>query len=49
MTSSNRTAKTYRTKSGKALTEADLDAMAEEVEHAEYDIDDIKTRRAAVP
>ena len=29
--------KTWRTKSGRALTEEDLDRMAEEVEHAEID------------
>jgi hypothetical protein len=36
--------KTYRTKSGRELTEADLDALADEAE-AGYDVDQLLARR----
>jgi len=36
--------KTYTTASGKVLTEADFDAIADEVEHAEFDVE-IRTQR----
>ena len=38
--------KTYRTKFGKALTDADVEALADEVE-GDYDIEALKTRRRA--
>lgn len=34
------TPKTYTTAAGRTLTDNDLDAIAEEVEHAEYDVED---------
>jgi uncharacterized protein (DUF4415 family) len=37
--------KTYKTKSGKALTDADIEAMAAEEETAEYDVEELMTRR----
>ena len=37
--------KTYTTAAGRVLTDDDLDAIATEVEHAEYDVEDLKTRR----
>ncbi len=40
---------TYRTPSGRTLTEADLDAIAEEVERADYDVSQLKTRRRGRP
>lgn len=43
------TEKTYETFSGKVLTEADLDAMAEDVEHTDYDVEELKTRRVGRP
>ena len=41
--------KTYTTASGRVLTEADLDAIADEVEHAEFDVDALKQRRRGRP
>ncbi len=41
--------KTYTTASGRVLTEADLDAIADEVEHAEFDVDVLKQRRRGRP
>lgn len=41
--------KTYTTASGRLLTDDDLDAIAEEVEHAEYDVEELKTRRRGRP
>lgn len=41
--------KTYRTRSGRTLGEEDLDALADEVEHADYDIETLKTRRRGRP
>lgn len=43
------TDKTYRTKSGKTLTEADLDALANEVAIADYDTETLKGRRRGRP
>lgn len=40
---------TYTTASGRVLTDDDLDAIAEEVEHAEYDVEDLKARRRGRP
>jgi Arc/MetJ-type ribon-helix-helix transcriptional regulator len=41
--------KTYRTRTGRTLSEEDLDALADEVEHAEYDVDELKSRRRGRP
>lgn len=41
--------KTYATASGKVLTEADLDAIADEVEHAEFDLEVLTQRRHGRP
>lgn len=39
----------YTTKTGRALTDFDLDAIAENVESAEYDVEVLKTRRRGRP
>ncbi len=36
---------THRTKTGRTLTDADLDALAEEVETTDYDVEELKPRR----
>ncbi len=41
--------KTYTTETGRKLTDADLDAIAEEVEVAEYDVEGLKARRRGRP
>ena len=41
--------KTYTTRAGRVLTDDDLDAIAEEVEHADYDLEELKTRRRGRP
>lgn len=41
--------KTYTTATGRVLTEDDLDAISEEVEHADFDIEEMKTRRRGRP
>ena len=41
--------KTYTTASGKVLTESDLDAIADEVEHAEFDVRVLTQRRRGRP
>jgi hypothetical protein len=41
--------KTYRTKTGQTLSTKDVDAIAEEVEHKDYDIEALKTRRRGRP
>lgn len=41
--------KTYTTASGRVLTGEDLDAIAEEVEHADYDVEQLKARRRGRP
>jgi hypothetical protein len=38
-----------KTKTGRTLSEADLDALADEVESADYDIEALKTRRRGRP
>jgi hypothetical protein len=40
--------KTYKTKSGKVLTDADIEAMADEAERG-YDVDALKARRRGRP
>ncbi|MEK7425510.1 MAG: ribbon-helix-helix protein, CopG family [Actinomycetota bacterium] len=40
---------TYRTASGRVLTDADLDAIATEVEVAEFDVEVLKSRRRGRP
>lgn len=40
--------KTYRTKTGKVLTDAEIDAMADEAEHG-YDVEQLKARRRGRP
>ncbi|MCB0973848.1 MAG: CopG family transcriptional regulator [Actinobacteria bacterium] len=39
----------YSTKSGRTLTEADLDGLAEQVESADYDIEQLKSRGRGRP
>lgn len=41
--------KTYTTATGRVLTDHDLDAIAEEVEHGDYDVEALKTRRRGRP
>lgn len=41
--------KTYTTATGRVLTDDDLDAIAEEVEHADYDVEELKTRHRGRP
>jgi hypothetical protein len=41
-------AKTYRTKTGKVLTDADIEALADEAERG-YDVEGVKTRRRGRP
>lgn len=41
--------KTYTTPAGRALTDGDLDAIAEEVERTDYDVEQLKTRRRGRP
>jgi len=43
------TDKTYRTKSGKSLTDADIEAIADEVSAIDYDTDALKSRRRGRP
>ena len=40
--------KTYRTKTGKVLSDADVEALADEVE-ADFEVDALKTRRRGRP
>lgn len=40
--------KTYRTKTGKVLTDADIEAMADEAERG-YDVEQLKARRRGRP
>ena len=39
----------HKTKTGRILTDADIDALAEEVETTDYDVDKLKTRRRGRP
>ncbi len=41
--------KTYTTPAGQALDDSDLDAIADEVENADYGVEDLKTRRRGRP
>jgi ribbon-helix-helix CopG family protein len=41
--------KTYRTSTGRVLTDRDLDAIADEVEHTSYDIEALRPRRRGRP
>ncbi len=41
--------KTRRTRSGRTLTDTDLDAIAAEVAETDYDVEDLKTRRRGRP
>lgn len=43
------TDKTYTTKSGKTLTDADIEQLADGAAHADYDIDALKQRRRGRP
>lgn len=45
MTSKDR----HQTKSGRTLSDSELDRLAAEVEEAEYDVDALKTRRRGRP
>ena len=40
---------THKTKSGRVLTDAEIDALADEVEVVDYDIEVLKTRRRGRP
>ena len=40
---------TRKTKTGRTLTGTDLDALADEVESADYDIEELKSRRRGRP
>ena len=40
---------TYRTKSGQVLTDAHIEALADEAEHKEYDVEELKVRRRGRP
>jgi hypothetical protein len=40
--------KSYRTKSGKVLTDSDVEALSDEVE-GDYDVETLKTRRRGRP
>lgn len=40
---------TLTTKTGQVLTDADLDAIADEVESTDYDVEALKTRRRGRP
>lgn len=41
--------KTYKTASGRNLTDADIEAIADEVEETSYDVEAIKSRRRGRP
>lgn len=41
--------KEYPTRSGRTLTDADIDAIAREVEETDYDVELLKTRRRGRP
>lgn len=41
--------KTYRTGSGKVLTDDDIDLIADEVTTTDYDVDELTTRRRGRP
>ena len=39
----------YRTKTGRELTDADVEAIAADVERADYDVEELKARRRGRP
>ena len=39
----------YRTKTGRELTDADVEAIAADVERADYDVQELKARRRGRP
>lgn len=41
--------KEHRTRSGRTLTDKDIDAIAREVEETDYDVEALKTRRRGRP
>jgi hypothetical protein len=41
--------KTYRTPTGRTLSAKDIDAIATEVEHKDYDVEALKSRRRGRP
>jgi hypothetical protein len=41
--------KTYRTPGGRNLTDADIDAIADEVEQKDYDVEALEARRRGRP
>ena len=41
--------KTHRTKTGRLLTDEEIEALATEVEETDYDIDELETRRRGRP
>lgn len=41
--------KTHRTRSGRTLTDEEVDALSTEVAETDYDIEDLKTRRRGRP
>ena len=40
---------THKTKTGRVLTDAEIDALADEDETTDYDIEDLKSRRRGRP
>ena len=40
---------THKTKTGRTLTDADIGALADEVETTDYDVEELKTRRRGRP
>lgn len=40
---------THRTRSGRSITDEDIDLLATEVEEANYDVEGLKTRRRGRP
>ena len=41
--------KTHRTRSGRILTDEEIDALSTEVAETDYDVEDLKTRRRGRP
>jgi len=41
--------KEHQTRSGRTLTDADIDAIAREIEETDYDVEALKTRRRGRP
>jgi hypothetical protein len=40
---------TYRTKTGRILTDADIERVADELANADYDLDEVKARPGRPP